>query len=41
MGFIKNLIPSLALAGKVLVVIVVDKKLRISDRVAAMIPFGL
>ncbi len=41
MNTIKTFIPSLAFVVKALVVIVADKKLRVTDRVAAMIPFSL
>lgn len=41
MKAIANYIPSLAFIVKSFVVIVVDKKLRVTDRVAAMIPFGI
>ena len=41
MNAIKNFIPSLAFVVKALLVVTLDKKLRVTDRVAAMIPFGL
>lgn len=39
MNTIKNYIPSLAFIVKALLVITADKKLRVTDRIAAMIPF--
>lgn len=41
MNTIKNFVPSVAFIVKALLVITLDKKLRVTDRVAAMIPFGL